>query len=441
MGRAISPVFFMLLPDRGAVRRSGISIGCAAVGLGAVKWRIFPRLRVESLLIVLRRLAISCALTVLVFPGIVRADDAEKDRAFAQLVREGDRARLAGQTPDAIAAYQKALDLREDTRIRGRLGLTYLDGHAPIKAASNLLPVIIDISGVPPHERREIKDAYDRARSAVLRIKIDVSHIAADVLIDGRSVRSIRDANSFYVFAAPGPHEVRATLAGHEDALATVDGKKGETVPVALVLKLIPPPPPPPAPIAHEKRNDTTATNPKPSYVVNPGPISVGAGVVALSGAISYLPALGPMAGVELHYGEWVSFRLDGRLVWSPQYEARRPVRGISFGGSLSGCANRSIYFGCIAVHVGGIGHSLETQNNPERVWNSRFGGGPIVGVVVPFYRELSVRVGGELMILQDGTRVLAGSNPYRNVVWSGPPFLGGFSLTLVWRPERRVLR
>jgi len=436
----------MLLPDRGVVRCSGISIGDAAVGLGAEKWRFFPRQRIESLPIVLRRLAISFALSVLVFPGIVRADDADKERAFAQFVREGDRARLAGRNPDAIAAYQKALELREDTRIRGRMGLVYLSGGAPIKAASNLLPAIIDISGVPLYERKEIKDAYDRARSAVLRIKIDVSHLAADVFVDGKSVRSKRDANSFYVFATPGHHEIRATLAGHEDALVTIDGKKGEMVAVSFVLKLKPPPPPPPSPPpppqAIEKRICTTVTNPKPSYLVKPGPISVGAGVVALSGAISYLPALGPTAGIELYYGVWVSFRLDGRIAWSPKYDTTwKPVRGITFGGSLSGCANRSIYFGCIAFHVAGIGHSLETQNDPERVWKSRFGAGPIVGVVVPFYRELSIRVSGELMILQDGAQVLRGSDPYAKVAWSGPPVLGGLNLTMVWRPELRVLR
>lgn len=434
----------MLRPDRGAVQCLGISMRRAAVGLEAEKWRIFSRPRIQSP-IVLRRLAFSIALSVLVFPGIVRAHDADKDRAFAQFVHEGDRARLAGRTPDAIAAYTKALELREDTRIRGRLGLVYLEGGAPMTAASTLLPVIIDITSVPRHERQAMKEGYERARAVVGRIKVDVSHIGADVLVDGEPKRTKTDANSFFFFTKPGSREIRATLAGYEDAIVTVDAKKGETVEVSLVLKTIPqpepPPPPPPECPACPACKLADAEKPVAPVKHVPGPFSISVGAIGLSGAISYLPALGPAAGVELHYGEWVSFRLDGRVVWSPQYEARRPVRGISFGGSLSGCANRAIYFGCIAVHVGGVGHSLETQNNPERVWNSRFGAGPVVGVVVPFYRELSVRVGGELMILQDGTRVLAGSYPYRNVVWSGPPVLGGFSLTLVWRPERRVLR
>ena len=429
-------------PDRGAVRRSGISIGCAAVGVGAEKWRFFFSAEDRVALIVLHRFAITFALSVLVFPGIVRADDADNDHAFAQFVREGDRARLAGRNPDAIEAYQKALDVREDTRIRGRLGLVYLNGKAPIKAASNLLPVMIDISAVPPHERKEIKDAYDRARSLVLRIKIDVSHLAANVFVDGNAVPLKRDANSFHFFAAPGHHEIRATLAGHEDALVTIDGKKGEMVAVSLVLKLIPPPPapPPPAPIVTEKRNGTPATNHNQTILVKPSPWSVGAGVVALSGAISYVPAAGVTVGVERRFGEWFSVRLDARAAWSPQYETRRPIRGFTYAGLLGACATRTKFFGCGVMHVGAIGHSLETEK-PEVVWKSRFGLGAIAGVQVPFHPSFLARIAGEVVLFSDETQVRIGSYAYPFVLWSGPPVLGGLSLTLVWRPEPRVLR
>lgn len=448
----------MLGPGRGGVDCLGTCNGRTAVGLGAentrlpgnttfkhernriIRWGIFTRPRIKSLLVVLRLFAFTFC--VLVCPGFVHADDAEKDRAYAQFVHEGDRARLVGRTPDALAAYEKALVLREEPRILGRLGLAYLDGQLPVKAASFLFRALIDISDVPQGERWAIKDAYDRARSAVSRIKIDVSHLGADVLVDGKRERSKTDANSFYFFITPGHHEFRATLAGYEDAVATIDVKKGETVPISFALKPSPKPEPPLlAPIAIEKRNGTTTANHNKSIVTKPSPWSVGAGVVALSGAISYVPATGLVAGVKYHYGEWLSFPLDGRVAWSPQYEATRPVRGITFGGTLGACANRSIYFACIVGYVGGIGHSLETQNNPEIVWRVRFGGGPVVGVVLPFYREFSVRVGAELMILQDGTQVLAGSNSNPFVVWEGPPVLGGFSFTLVWRPELRVLR
>lgn len=431
----------MLLPDRGVVQRSGISIGRAAVGLGADHWRNFYRRRIESLPIVLHRLAISCALSVLVCPGIARADDAEKDRAIAQFVREGDRARLAGRTPDAIEAYTKALELREDTRIRGYLGLVYLEGGAPITAASTLLPVIIDITSVPRHERQAIKEGYERARAVVARIKVDVSHIGADVVVDGKPQRTKTDANSFYFFTKPGSREIRATLAGYEDAVVTVDAKKGETVEVSLVLKAIPPPPPPPpAPIAHEKRNGATATNPKQSILVQPSPWSVGAGVVALSGAISYVPATGVMAGVERRFGEWFSVRVDARVAWSPQYVSTPPLRGFTYAGLLGACATRMKYFGCLMAHVGAIGHSLETEK-PEVIWKSRFGFGATAGVQVPFHPSFLARFAGEVMLFSDETQVRIGS--YRNpiVVWSGPPVLGGLSLTLVWRPELRVLR
>ncbi|HRI65760.1 MAG TPA: hypothetical protein PK156_16050 [Polyangium sp.] len=433
----------MLHPDRGAVPRTGISIGGAAVGLGAEKWRIFSRQRVDSLPIVLRRLAFSFVVSWLVCPRIVYAEDAEKDRAFAQFVREGDRARWAGRNPDAIAAYQKALDLRDDTRIRGRLGLVCLEGGAPVKAANNLLPAFLDISSIPPRERQAIKDGYERARSAVSRIKIDVSHLAADVFIDGNSVPLKRDANSFHIFATPGPHEIRATLAGHEDARDTVDSKKGGVVAVSLVLKLIPPPPPPPpAPplIANEKRNGMTATTPKPSFLVKPSPWSVGAGVVALSGAISYVPATGVIAEVERRYGEWFSIRLDARAAWSPQYVTTRPLRGFTYAGLLGACATRTRYFGCGQAHLGAIGISLDTDK-PYTWWNWRFGLGATAGVQLPINRVFQARFALDVLFFSGDTRILSGSYDKPSVLWSGPPVLGGFSVTLVWRPELRVLR
>jgi hypothetical protein len=252
----------MLGPDRGGVDCLGICNGRTAVGLGAenirlpgnthfthernriIRWSIFHGPRIKSPLVMLRLLAFTFCL--LVCPGIVIADDVEKDRAYAQFVREGDRARLVGRTPDALAAYNKALAMREEPGLLGRLGLAYLDGRQPVKAASFLFRALIDISDVPTGERWAIKDAYDRARSAVSRIKIDISQLGANVLVDGKPERSKTDANSFYFFITPGHHEFRATLAGYEDAVATIDVHKGETVPISLVLKAIPQPEPAP---------------------------------------------------------------------------------------------------------------------------------------------------------------------------------------------------
>lgn len=411
-----------------------------------IPWRIFPRARIQSLLVVLRFIVVSFALYALVFPRIVHADDSEKDRAFAQLVREGDRARLEGRNPEALVAYQKANALRPGPLLLGRIGLVYLDGGLPVQAATHLYRALIDISDIPQSERWSIQEAYSRARSAVVRIKVDVSHAGANVTMDDEPQPIGDAANQFYFFTTHGHHEIRAKLAGYEDAVANIDVQKGQTELVSLVLKPIPQPPPapvpPPAPTPHEKRIGAPATNIKPSFVIKLSPWSVGAGVIALSGAISYLPAMGPTAAIEYHYGEWLSFPLSGRVAWSPKYDTTwKPVRGITFGGSLGACANRSIYFACLVGHFTGIGHSLETQNDPVRVWKSRFGLGPVAGVVLPFHREFSVRIGAELIILSDGAQVLVGSDAYPIEVWSGPPILGGFSLTLVWRPELRVLR
>jgi hypothetical protein len=280
----------------------------------------------------------------------------------------------------------------------------------------------------------------------VSRIKIDVSHLGADVLVDGKPERSKTEANSFFFFITPGHHEFRATLAGHEDAVASIDVHKGETVPISLVLKPIPQPesaPPEPAASAAVTCAPCKSSEPeKPIASVKyaRSPWSIGAGIVTLSGAISYLPATGVMVGVERRFGEWFSLRLDARAAWSPQYVTKRPMRGFTYAGLLGACATRTKYFACGMMHVGAIGHSLETEK-PAVVWKSRFGFGATAGVEVPFHPSFLARFAAEVVLFSDRTQVLTGSYLFPIEVWSGPPALAGFSLTLVWHPELRVLR
>lgn len=409
-----------------------------------IPWRIFPRARIQSLLVVLRFLVVSFALCALVFPRIVHADDSEKDRAFAQLVREGDRARLEGRNPEALVAYQKANALRPGPLLLGRIGLVYLDGGLPVQAATHLYRALIDISDIPQAERWSIQDAYSRARSAVVRIKVDVSQAGANVTMDDDPQPIGGAANQFYFFTTPGHHEIRAKLVGYEDAVASIDVKKGQTELVSLVLKPIPQPPPapvpPPALIFNEKRIGATATNSQPSYLVKPGPWSVGVGAVALTGAISYVPAMGMVVSVDRRVGDVGSFRLDARAAWSPYYVATLPLRGFTAAILLGGCANRARFFGCGIGHIGAIGHTIATEQ-PKFFWNWRVGLGAEFGMQVPVNKSVGVRFSGNLVLFLDPTEVVGGTYGRPRKLWEGPPILGGIDITLVWRPELRVLR
>jgi len=411
-----------------------------------IPWRIFPRGRIQSHLVVLRFLAISFALGALVFPRIVHADDSENYRAFAQFVREGDRARLAGRNPEALVAYQKAHALRPGPLLLGRIGLVYLDGGLPVQAATHLYRALIDISDIPQSERWGIQDAYSRARSAVVRIKVDVSQVGAEVTMDENPQPLGGAANQFYFFTTPGHHEIRAKLVGYEDAVASIDVKKGQTELVSLVLKPIPPSPLPPKStlvprvIAKETQNSAKLAYPKPSYLVKPGPWSFGGGVTALSGAISYVPATGIVVSADRRFGEVLSIRFDGRAAWSPQYVTTRPLRGFTYAGLVGACANRTRYFGCGLAHLGVIGISLDTDK-PYTWWNWRFGLGAAAGVQLPINRSFLARFALDVVFFSDNTRILGGSFVKPFLLWSGPPILGGLSFTLVWRPELRVLR
>ena len=135
-----------------------------------------------------------------------------------------------------------------------------------------------------------------------------------------------------------------------------------------------------------------------------------------------------------------VSLRLDTRAAWSPYYLANLPLRGFTAATLLGGCANRGKYIGCGFGHVGAIGHTIATEE-PKFFWNWRFGLGAEFGVQAPINKSVGVRFSGNLVLFLDPTVVVGGTYAKPFKLWEGPPVLGGLVLTLVWRPELRVLR
>ncbi|HVK70420.1 MAG TPA: hypothetical protein VM694_38470, partial [Polyangium sp.] len=199
----------------------------------------------------LRLVRLVLVLVLVHVAGLARADDApgtstRLDQAahFAELVRKGDQARAAGKLSAAVGAYSEALRIREDARLRGRLGLIALEGGATAEAVGLLLLAVVDGHDMPPGERKEIVEAFLRTRPLVCRLDINVSHLGAEVRIDGELQPASLKRNDFYAFVMPGRHDVRASLPGYRDAVKTIEAPKGgrERVPLELV------PNPPPAP-------------------------------------------------------------------------------------------------------------------------------------------------------------------------------------------------
>jgi hypothetical protein len=388
----------------------------------------------------------------LVMPDIVRADDAATDKAFAALVQQGDRARFAGRNSDAVIAYRNALKIRNDPRIAGRLGMVALKGGATAKSMSYLLRAILEGNRIPQAERLEIESAFNRTLNLVTRVDIDVSLLGADVFIDGQPERLGTTAAEFYVFTLPGKHEVRATLAGHADAVAEIDAPKGGTIRVKLLLTplnetehdsttretITPnepcpvcaapepvPSSPEPTPPASTKSNHTTS-NKIPSWSLALGP-------TAVFGGVASFPALGVAVSVDKLLGSFYSIRLDLRYAMSPRDIEGYAIRGSTFGVIPSICVNKGIFSGCLLGQLGAVVHSGNLPT-PFSLWRPTVGFGASASANVINANRFALRPSVDVAILTDSLPVNYGNSTTRQAtLWTGYPFLLGVSIHGVW--------
>ena len=277
------------------------------------------------------------------------------------------------------------------------------------------------------------------------RLDITVSHLGAEVWIDGEIEPASIGRNDFYVFVKPGRHEIRARLSGFKDAVQTVDAPKGgrETVPL-LVLEPIPPPSSAPAmpaaatlapsPLAASSFPNSAPSKPaaRPPNSPMERRWSFGAGGVLVLGAVSQFPASGFVVSVDREVAPPVSVRLDARAAWSPFDIEGWPIRGVTVGVLPALCVTRSLFFGCFLGHLGGIGHETNTiRMPPSSAWRFRGGAGASAGIELHAWGPFQVRFTADVVVLRDRTPLRSGS---MEEIWSGPSVMGGFSLAAVWR-------
>lgn len=410
------------------------------------RWRLPPQSWIRSALV--RRLFLLVSLfAAFAITGIVHADEVPApELAFDELVRQGDLARFAGRSSDAVRAYARALKLRNDPRIEGRLGLVALAGGAPAQAAPHLLRAIVDGHTIAPGERQQIKAAFDRARPLVSRIGVKISHVGAHVTIDGKLESMATTAADFYVFRAPGHHEFRATLEGFEDAVVAIDTKKGDSVEVSLVLTPLPsvslnesPTEPEPTPAAKcKQKEDWASVEPpqKPSAKELEdaennrvrGQWMPGIGGTATYGAVSPYLATGFIVSSYWKLNTVFSTGFDFRAVMSERGIENYEILGASFALLPAFCVTRAFFTGCLTGHGGILWHS---SNNPEvsKVRPS-WGGGVNLGFTFARYAPIDFRATlyGELLRNEYPLRTgLLG-----RTLWTGPQFMTGLSLTAV---------
>lgn len=414
--------------------------------LAMFRWRLLAGSWIRSVH-VYRLLSLVTSLVLLLASSNVDADEstADLDGAFTKLVQQGDRARFAGKTGAAINAYQEALKLRNDPRIVGRIGLVALDGGATAESMSYLLRAILNGNRIPSAERQQIERAFSRTLNLVTRVDIDVSHLGADVFIDGEPERIGTTAGEFYVFTLPGKHEVKATLAGHNDATVSIDAPKGGTIRVKLVLTPIPADEPKVE--AFEAKSEPTPcevckpTSPAPipparttpnqrADKFKPGQWVPGIGFTAQYGAVSPYPAAGFILSSHWKLDPFVSFGFDFRAAFSPREIEGYAIRGSAFTFLPNVCATREWFTGCLAVHTGIFWHSSLAPN--VSIVRPSAGGGASFAAKIGRYKsaQFHVKLNGELLLDEYPIRF---GGPFADVLWTGPQFLTGLSIMAIW--------
>jgi hypothetical protein len=356
-----------------------------------------------------------------------------------------------------VLSYRAALDIRDDPVVAGRLGLVALEGGATAEAVGLLLRAIIDGQDAKPVERDQFHEAYKRARGLVCRLDFTLSHLGAEVLLDGEIEPWAATKSDFYIFVMPGRHEVRATLTGHKGTGATIEAFKGGRVAVPITFEPLqekpesvptpsPEPSPKPAPTsATETPAPIQATQATPtdaplkrddSTIKTFSPWSFGAGPVVVVGAVSPLPAVGVVGSIDLKIGEVASFRLDARGASSPYMMNGWPIRGWTIGILPSVCAKRSLYFLCGQVHFGAIGHDTNSFSPPPySILKIRGGIGSSFGIEPQIKGAWHLRIAADVLFFLDETPVgTGGTSLERAPIWTGPIVLGGLSVLVVWR-------
>lgn len=363
--------------------------------------------------------------------AVASAQSAAAAVQFADLVRRGDRHRLAGNLSDAMRLYDQALTIRADPAVEGRIGLIMLEADQPATAARYLLNAIVQ-GGAPPGLMAQFHQAFARVRPRLCYVDVYASELGADVTIDGED-QADSSQGRFYVFVLPGKHVLRAKLEGFETAVETIEAEAGGRLSVSLKLQAIPPPQvekapePRPAPSSEAPRTaPPVMTLPAPS---SSWTFSLGAGAVFVAGAAPG-GAVGPQIFSAWRRG-WFSVGLEGRAAWALEEPEGFPeVRLVSWALGAAPCAHwraspHASLFGCTLVQADWLAQTPFSGGTTfiER-FAPRLGLGLRGGLEFVLHERMRVLLSGDAVVRSGGQQVTAaGEQPF----WRGSAVLGSF--------------
>ncbi len=289
---------------------------------------------------------------------------------FGALVKKGDQARIAGKWSDALEAYGKALEVREDPLVSGRIGLVLLEFREYDVAAIQLLRAIERGAGVNDAERTRFFQAFLVAQKETCRLDVIIVQTGVKFEIDGEP--RLEGRHDSWTFVKAGKHKLHASLEGFEDQTIEIDAPKGGQLPIKIELHPVKPqeeptkepdPEPPPKvadPPQHEDKPAALIVNDKPVAPTNPPPkngsfvVGIGAGFVFEA---TPTPAMGPHAFVAWRSRSWWEVGVDARVAWTFVEDKRAPrTQFVTWSAMLAPCGRwwKQRLLTCVLVQVDG---------------------------------------------------------------------------------------
>jgi hypothetical protein len=155
-----------------------------------------------------------------------------------------------------------------------------------------------------------------------------------------------------------------------------------------------------------------------------------GIGATVIYGAVSPYPAGGFVLSSQWKLNSVMSFGFDFRAAMSPRGIEGYAIRGTTFALLPNVCATREWFTGCLLVHAGAMWHS----SNAPRVSIVRpsVGGGASFGAKFARYKSIDfhAKLNGEFLFDEYPIRF---GEIRKKVLWTGPQFITGVSIMVVW--------
>ncbi len=352
--------------------------------------------------------------------------DAAREAEFFANVAIGDRERSAGHVPEAALAYARALHIRKDPVVGGRLGVLLVQAEKYAQAA-DLLSIALKYAQAPTAEREAFFRAHEIARQHGAWVDVVVSEAGAAVALDGEA-RNPGKYSAFSIFVVTGEHRLTAVLEEFQDATVPFTVRAGENMRVeielrSLLRKLEREKKPRTASPEYVSTNiygdpnynpkedpayeDPRATKPKNATDSRPTHGFVFAGPVVVFGVASWRPAVGGVVGGSWRPNQYFSLGLEGRAAWLTVGVAGAPISAMTAGGLVSVCGHVKWFFGCGLGHVGVVRIEPTSGTFIDRPLTfGKLGGGGRVGVHIGLSRSFSLTGTADVLVLNSGIRV-----------------------------------